>query len=259
MRRLYQKIYLTIIASLLLVVLVAGGVWRWGGGPAGPQVFEMAGELASMASAAGDRAARRAAARDRTACAALPHRSCAVRRRTACRSRRPAGRCRRRRRDGEGGWAHGPGGPAWSFRLPDDRWLVVRAPGAAPPSGHRLRDVPGRHRAGCRACGLSGGARPDAPAGASAGRRRDTLGAGNLSARVRGRRQGRGRAARRELQSRGGADRGIDGRAPHAARQCVARIAHAAVAHPPWHRSAPADPRSEISRRRWSATSPSST
>jgi hypothetical protein len=36
MRRLYLKIYLTIIASLLLVVLVAGGVWRWGtGGPPG--------------------------------------------------------------------------------------------------------------------------------------------------------------------------------------------------------------------------------
>src|SRR5215212_7637849 len=87
MRRLYQKIYLTIIASLLLVVLVAGGVWRWGGGPPGPQVFEMAGELASMA---------------------LP----------------PADAPR-----GEGGWAMGMGGPAWSFRLPDDRWIAVRAPG----------------------------------------------------------------------------------------------------------------------------------
>ena len=31
MKRLYQKIYLTIIASLLLVVLVAGGIWRLGG------------------------------------------------------------------------------------------------------------------------------------------------------------------------------------------------------------------------------------
>jgi signal transduction histidine kinase len=30
---------------------------------------------------------------------------------------------------GEGGWAMGMGGPAWSFRLPDDRWIVVRAPG----------------------------------------------------------------------------------------------------------------------------------
>jgi signal transduction histidine kinase len=30
---------------------------------------------------------------------------------------------------GEGGWAMGMGGPAWSFRLPDNRWIVVRAPG----------------------------------------------------------------------------------------------------------------------------------
>ena len=50
MRRLYLKIYLTIIASLFLVVLVAGAVWRWGaGGPPGAQVFEIAGEIASLA------------------------------------------------------------------------------------------------------------------------------------------------------------------------------------------------------------------
>src|SRR5262249_31113800 len=27
-----------------------------------------------------------------------------------------------------GGWLRGPGGPAWTFRLPDGRWLVARAP-----------------------------------------------------------------------------------------------------------------------------------
>ena len=32
-------------------------------------------------------------------------------------------------RDGGGAWLFGPAGPAWSFRLPDERWLVVRAPG----------------------------------------------------------------------------------------------------------------------------------
>ena len=48
MRRLYQKIYLTIIASLVLVVLIAGAIWRFGGGGTpGPHAFEMAGELAS--------------------------------------------------------------------------------------------------------------------------------------------------------------------------------------------------------------------
>src|SRR3954464_6828251 len=50
MHRLYLKIYVTVIASLVLVVLVAGGVWRWGsGGPPGAQVFEVAGEIASLA------------------------------------------------------------------------------------------------------------------------------------------------------------------------------------------------------------------
>src|SRR5215471_5720282 len=50
MKRLYQKIYLTIIASLLLVVLVAGGIWRLGGDRVPiAQAFDMAGELAAAA------------------------------------------------------------------------------------------------------------------------------------------------------------------------------------------------------------------
>ena len=50
MRRLYLKIYLTIIVSLLMVVVVAGAIWRagWERSPAG-QAFEMAGELAAAA------------------------------------------------------------------------------------------------------------------------------------------------------------------------------------------------------------------
>ena len=58
MRRLYQKIYLTIVASLVLVVLVAGAVWRFGAenSPAA-QAFEMAGELVGRGAAAGERAA----------------------------------------------------------------------------------------------------------------------------------------------------------------------------------------------------------
>src|SRR3979411_604058 len=57
MKRLYQKIYLTIIASLLLVVLVAGAVWRMGGDrmPAA-QAFERAGDLAAAALPAPDAA-----------------------------------------------------------------------------------------------------------------------------------------------------------------------------------------------------------
>jgi signal transduction histidine kinase len=128
MRRLYQKIYLTILASLLLVVLVAGGVWRWGGGPPGPQVFEMAGELASMALPPADaprleqqRAVEQLAQRFRTDLALFSESG-----RPIAGAGRPLPPPPPR---GEGEWAYGPGGPAWSFRLPDDRWIVVRAPG----------------------------------------------------------------------------------------------------------------------------------
>ena len=50
MKRLYQKIYLTIVVALLLVVLVAGGIWRFGQ-PPGPvaEGFEVAGELIAAA------------------------------------------------------------------------------------------------------------------------------------------------------------------------------------------------------------------
>lgn len=47
MRRLYLKIYLTVIAVLVLVLIIAGGIWRFSaGGPPGSQAFEIAGELA---------------------------------------------------------------------------------------------------------------------------------------------------------------------------------------------------------------------
>ncbi len=50
MKRLYLKIYLTIVVTLLLVVLVAGAIWRFGK-PPGPvaEGFEVAGELLSAA------------------------------------------------------------------------------------------------------------------------------------------------------------------------------------------------------------------
>ncbi len=47
--RLYQKIYLTLIASLLLVVAIAGAIWRFGADTSPvAQAFEMAGELAAL-------------------------------------------------------------------------------------------------------------------------------------------------------------------------------------------------------------------
>ena len=48
MKRLYQKIYLTIVVTLLLVVLVTGAIWRFGQPPALiAEGFEVAGELLS--------------------------------------------------------------------------------------------------------------------------------------------------------------------------------------------------------------------
>src|SRR5262249_15912389 len=46
MRRLYQKIYLTIIAALVLVVVIAGALWRLSSATSPfAQALEMAGEL----------------------------------------------------------------------------------------------------------------------------------------------------------------------------------------------------------------------
>jgi len=127
MRRLYIKIYLTIIASLLLVVLVAGGVWRWGsGGPPGSQVFEIAGEIASLAlppSTASQSEQQRAigylAQRFRSDLALYTADGALL---AAAGRPLPAPPP-----DTNGDWLRGPGGPAWAFRLPDDRRLVVRA------------------------------------------------------------------------------------------------------------------------------------
>ncbi len=183
MRRLYQKIYLTIIASLLLVVLVAGGVWRWGGGPPGPQIFEMAGELASMAVPAASapqseqqKAIDELAQRFRTDLALFSENRMPI-----AAAGRPLPLPPPR---GEGGWAYGAGGPAWSFRLPDDRWIVVRAPGR-----HRHPAIGLVLFLGGIALAVALAAYP-VVRGLTRRLERlqagvDTLGAGNLSARVR--------------------------------------------------------------------------
>jgi signal transduction histidine kinase len=129
MKRLYQKIYLTIIASLLLVVLVAGGVWRLGGDhmPVA-QAFEMAGELAAAAlppadapQAAQQSAVERLAHRLRIDLALFD-----ARMRPIAQFGEPL--LPPPRRFQTGGWLMGPRGPAWSFHLPDGRWIVARAP-----------------------------------------------------------------------------------------------------------------------------------
>jgi signal transduction histidine kinase len=128
MRRLYHKIYLVFLASLIAVVVISGLSWRIGQANfAHSEVLDFAGDLAMTALAPADaplRAQQQAVERlgrrlradialfdqDRTPVAAVgrplpPPRS-----------------------GGESGWLNGRGGPAWAFRLPDGRWLVARTP-----------------------------------------------------------------------------------------------------------------------------------
>jgi signal transduction histidine kinase len=133
MSRLYRQFYLTIVASLVLVVLAAGALWRFAPDPSPAQhAFEMAGELAAaLVPPAGQGVAAQQAAIDRL------HERLGVdlalfdadRHRIASAGHRVPSPRRRM----SGGWVYGPGGPAWAIRLPDDRWIVARAPGRRPP------------------------------------------------------------------------------------------------------------------------------
>ena len=128
MRRLYQKIYLTIVATLVLVVLIAGVLWRLGsaGSPFG-QALEMAGELAGTALPPAD-APREMQQEALDRLGRQIHADLALfdsELRPIAFTGRPLPPPSR---TDESGWIRGPGGPAWSFRLPDMRWVVVRAP-----------------------------------------------------------------------------------------------------------------------------------
>jgi signal transduction histidine kinase len=129
MRRLYQKIYLVFLASLLTVVVIIGLFWRLGQ-PESPysHAFEVAGELAMAALPPADaprllqqQAVEHLSQRlhadlglfdaDRMPIAAAGHPVPA-----------PTNL----------GWVRGIGPPAWSFRLPDGRWIVARGPARIP-------------------------------------------------------------------------------------------------------------------------------
>jgi signal transduction histidine kinase len=126
MKRLYLQFYLTIVASLLLVVLTAGALWRLAVAATPVSLaFAMAGELVAVALAPADappaeqqRALARVAARLRTDAtlftpAGEPIASVG----------RPVPAPDERR---DGGWLYGPSGTAWALKLPDGRRLVVR-------------------------------------------------------------------------------------------------------------------------------------
>jgi len=128
MRRVYQKIYLTILASLLLVVLIAGGFWRFGGGP--PPIadaFEMAGELAASALPP----AQAPAATQLETLVELArrlHTDIALYDEVGARIAAVGRPLPSPPRNGVSGWVLGTGGPAWAFHMPDGRWIVARAP-----------------------------------------------------------------------------------------------------------------------------------
>jgi signal transduction histidine kinase len=126
MRRLYLQVYLTIVASLVLVVLTAGLLWHFMAGvPPFGRPLEIAGEvIAELVPPADappqvqqqviDRLARNLDAdlalfgRNREPLAAAGH-PLPV----------PS-------QSGRSVWLRGPGGPAVSIPLPDGRWLVAR-------------------------------------------------------------------------------------------------------------------------------------
>src|SRR5712691_11118296 len=133
MRRLYLQVYLTIVASLVLVVLTAGLLWHFVAGvPPFGQPFEIARELIAelvpppdapleVQQQAIDRLAQRLGGdlalfgddRQPLAAAGRPLPAPSQRGRT-------------------GGWLRTPAGPAIAISLPDGRWLVARM-----PPGHR--------------------------------------------------------------------------------------------------------------------------
>ena len=129
MKRLYQKIYLTIVVALLLVVLVAGALWRFGRPPEPlTQGFEVAGELlagalpAATAPASQQQDAIRALALRLRVNVALFDSELRL---IASEGDVPPPPPPFDRRPG---WMPGAGPPSWAIPLPDGRWIVARAP-----------------------------------------------------------------------------------------------------------------------------------
>jgi signal transduction histidine kinase len=127
MRRLYQKIYLVFLASLVAVVVVSGVAWHLGQTKLRhTDFFELAGELAQTALPAADaprevqqRVVERIGRKLRIDLAVFD------------RNRAPLAAVgeplpRPAMAGEKGGFLFSRGGPAWTFPLPDGRWLVAR-------------------------------------------------------------------------------------------------------------------------------------
>lgn len=183
MRRLYQKIYLTIVVSLVLVVLVAGAVWRLGAeNTPAAQAFEMVGEVVSVLLPAADAPlAAQQAAVDRLATRLGTDVGLFGQNREPIAS---SGRPMPSPKRSESGWVRGSQGPAWALELPDGRWFVVRA-----PTGHRAPFIGLLMVLGSIALAVAVGAFPVVK-GLTRRLERlqtgvETLGAGNLDTRVK--------------------------------------------------------------------------
>ena len=185
MRRLYLQVYLTIVASLVLVVLTAGLVWHFAAGvPPFNQPFEVAaeviGELVPPATAPSQeqQQAIERLALNLGADLALFSRAGAP----LASAGRPLPAPTRNARPG--GWLRTQFGPAISIALRDGRWLVARLP-ARP----RLSAFVFAAFLGAIALAVALGARPVARRLTRRLERLqhgvESLGAGDLAARVK--------------------------------------------------------------------------
>jgi signal transduction histidine kinase len=133
-RRLYRKIYLTIVLALLAVVAV-GAAMQWVGRGPGPfeQGVELASELAGAALPPREAGAEEQAATLRRLAARLDADLALFNadRRPIAFSGEPIPPPSARAADGPALFAGGPG-PAWGLRLPDGRWLMMRLPPRGP-------------------------------------------------------------------------------------------------------------------------------
>jgi signal transduction histidine kinase len=129
MRRVYHQFYLTIIASLVMVVLTAGALWRFAPSetPA-DHAFEMAGELLSahLAPADAGHAAQQQAIDRLQARLGIDIGLFGSDRQPLAAAGLPVPPPPERR--DSGGWIYGRGGAAWAIRLPDGRWIVAKPP-----------------------------------------------------------------------------------------------------------------------------------
>jgi signal transduction histidine kinase len=128
MRRIYHQFYLTIIASLLAVVLMAGALWRFAPSETpSEQAFVMAGALvaAHLAPADAPAAAQQQALAELRARLGVDVGLFDAQRRPLAAAGVPVPPPPARQ---SGGFLYSRDGSAWVIRVPDGRWLVVRPP-----------------------------------------------------------------------------------------------------------------------------------